>query len=195
MNWVLINDESHFGVTVHYIDEGIDTGDIIHQELSEITDRDDYSSLLDRSVKLCAKLLLEALIDIENDDVARTRQKDIHPVGTYYGRRVIGDEWIDWNWTSRRIFNFIRAIKTPGPCARTICGTSEVVIESASIIENAPKYLGTCGEVVGIEGNSIIVKTGDSTINIQEYSIKNQDNILSQESLRKIGVRFLNQSN
>ena len=29
LNWVLINDESHFGVTVHYIDEGIDTGDII----------------------------------------------------------------------------------------------------------------------------------------------------------------------
>jgi methionyl-tRNA formyltransferase len=29
LNWVLINDEKEFGITVHYVDEGIDTGDII----------------------------------------------------------------------------------------------------------------------------------------------------------------------
>ena len=37
LNWALINDENFFSVTVHYIDEGIDTGDIIKQRIAEIT--------------------------------------------------------------------------------------------------------------------------------------------------------------
>ena len=41
LNWVLINDEKEFGITVHYIDEGIDSGDIILQRSYEITDLDD----------------------------------------------------------------------------------------------------------------------------------------------------------
>ena len=40
LNWVLINDEKKFGITVHYIDEKIDCGDIILQRLFKITDQD-----------------------------------------------------------------------------------------------------------------------------------------------------------
>ena len=39
LNWVLINDEREFGITVHYVDEGIDTGDIILQRVFPITDK------------------------------------------------------------------------------------------------------------------------------------------------------------
>ena len=38
LNWVLINDEKEFGITVHFVDEGIDTGDIILQKTFPITD-------------------------------------------------------------------------------------------------------------------------------------------------------------
>ena len=51
MNWVLINDESHFGVTVHYIDEGIDTGKIIHQIRPNINPRDSFHLLSIRFLK------------------------------------------------------------------------------------------------------------------------------------------------
>ena len=66
MNWVLINDADRFGVTVHYIDLGIDTGDIITQKTSPITDEDDYASLLERATHLCAETLYEALCLIED---------------------------------------------------------------------------------------------------------------------------------
>src|SRR5436190_6827675 len=48
LNWVLINDEKEFGITVHYIDNTIDTGDIILQRVFGISDEDDYNSLLRR---------------------------------------------------------------------------------------------------------------------------------------------------
>ena len=61
MNWVLINDEVEFGITIHYVDEGIDTGDIILQKTYQITDSDNYSTLLNKSYEQCPKLLLEAI--------------------------------------------------------------------------------------------------------------------------------------
>ena len=131
LNWALINDEKDFGVTVHYIDEGIDTGDIILQKITSITDKDDYSSLLSRAIKICSNLLLESLHMINEGSVNPKKQKDIHPIGSYFGRRVCGDEYIDWNWTSRRIFNFIRAITIPGPCARLTLNDCDIKVKRA----------------------------------------------------------------
>ena len=170
LNWVLINDEKEFGVTVHYIDEGIDTGDIILQKMEQITEQDDYSTLLSRTVTVCADLLFEALIQIYNGTAQRKPQTEIHPIGFYCGRRRIGDEWIDWKWSSRRIFNFVRAITEPGPCARTMLDGNEIVVRKASTIDYAVNYIGTPGEVVGIQGNDVIVKTGDSTLLLESLS-------------------------
>ena len=120
LNWVLINGESEFGVTVHYIDEGIDTGDIILQKKSAIDEQDDYRSLLKKATILCAELLFESITLIASDKVERISQQTIHPVGFYCGRRKSGDEWLDWEWNSLRIHNFVRGITAPGPGARTI---------------------------------------------------------------------------
>ena len=57
LNWALINDEKEFGITVHYMDEGIDTGDIILQKVYPITDADDYGTLLEKAYEECPCLL------------------------------------------------------------------------------------------------------------------------------------------
>ena len=46
LNWALINDEKEIGVTCHFIDEGVDTGDIIMQKTFAVNDTDDYASVL-----------------------------------------------------------------------------------------------------------------------------------------------------
>ena len=48
LNWALINDEKEFGITVHYVDDGVDTGDILLQGIYLISDFDDYGSLWSR---------------------------------------------------------------------------------------------------------------------------------------------------
>ena len=45
LNWALINDEKKFGITVHYVDEKIDCGDIILQRIFKITDKDNILDL------------------------------------------------------------------------------------------------------------------------------------------------------
>ena len=120
LNWVLINDEKEFGITVHYVDEEIDNGDIIIQRTFPITDKDNYSSLLEKSYKYCPELLYKAVKKIQNKKVEPIDQKSIHKFGSSiaHSRRRPGDEIImNWNQTSREIFNFIRALCNPGPKA------------------------------------------------------------------------------
>ena len=192
LNWVLINDEKEFGITVHYIDEGIDTGDIIIQDIFQITDHDSYSTLLDKAKLGCALSMEKAINKMINGDVQRIPQNSINPVGTYFGKRTIGDENIDFNWSSRRVFNFIRAISNPGPGARFFLKNQEYAVINAEYIPDAQSYIATVGEVVGVSSKGNIIKVGDSTILLTRIC-KINDNIKCLEIKPNfpIGTRFL----
>jgi len=172
LNWVLINDEKEFGITVHFVDEGIDTGDIILQKTFPITDKDNYSALLEISYNACANILYEALVKIVDEDYERINQKTIHPVGFYCGMRSDGDEIINWNDTSRNIFNFIRAISKPGPISRTYNNSTEITINNSNYINKAPSYIGTIGQVLSKTELGFLVKTKDSFIEIFDLTGK-----------------------
>lgn len=171
LNWALINDEREFGITVHYIDEGVDTGDIIMQKCFPITDDDSYASLLDVAYEGCAEMLYDTLKIFQNGEVKPIKQADIHPVGFYCGERTEGDEIVDWNQSSRSVFNFIRALNCPGSItAVAYCNGKKVEIKSAKMIEGAPDYIGIPGQVVGKSPNGVVVKTSDNTIELTDYS-------------------------
>ena len=170
LNWALINDEKEFGITVHYLDEGIDTGDIILQDTYPITDEDDYGTLLTRAYEGCADVLYRAIKMIQNDEVKPIKQNDIDPVGIYCGMRQPGDEIIDWNQTSREVFNFIRALSIPGPQAASWINGKMIQINKARMIPGAHVYKNTIGQVVGKTTDGFIVKTKDTTLEIVEYT-------------------------
>tara|TARA_B100000963_G_C22593655_1_gene656774 strand:- start:719 stop:1615 length:897 start_codon:yes stop_codon:yes gene_type:complete len=172
LNWALINDEKEFGITVHFVDEGIDTGDIILQDTFSITDYDNYNTLLNTAYSGCADILHKALVQIAKNDYCRINQETIHPIGFYCGARGEGDEIINWKDSSRNIFNFIRAICKPGPMARTKNGSEDIFINRAKYIQNAPNYIGTPGQVLMKTKKGFLVKTNDSFIEIFELEGK-----------------------
>ena len=168
LNWALINDEKEFGITVHYVDEGIDTGDIIKQKCYPITENDDYNSLLEISYVGCASILYEAIKEIQEGNSKRIVQSTIHPVGFYCGRRGIGDEIINWNQSSRSLFNFIRSINKPGPMATTLVNGYQIKINKARLIEQAPEFICTPGQLLAKTNKGFIVKSADSFLEIFE---------------------------
>jgi methionyl-tRNA formyltransferase len=170
LNWALINDEKEFGVTVHYVDSGIDTGDIILQRVYFINDDDSYSTLLNRSYMYCAEILIDAIKVIQSGEVKRIRQDSIHPVGSYFPQRKLGDEKLDWSLPSRGVFNFVRAISKPGPSAVTFIGEIEVLINCVELIPDAPTYKASPGAILKKEGDFLFVKTGDSFVKVTEWT-------------------------
>ena len=170
LNWVLINDEKEFGITVHFVDDGIDTGDIILQRVFPISDDDNYFTLLNKSYVECAIILYDAIKLFQRQDVHPIVQNTIHPIGFYCGIRGEGDEIINWGLPAREIFNFVRAICLPGPMAQSTINNRIIKINKINIVENAPNYKGTNGQIIGKTNNSFYVKTNDSFIEVIEFN-------------------------
>ena len=181
LNWALINDEKEFGITVHFVDEGIDTGDIINQRVFPISLDDDYKSLLEISYEECASILFDSIKEIQSGIFKRIVQSSIHPVGFYCGRRGPGDEVINWEQSSRNIFNFIRSINKPGPMATTFINEENVKINRSRLIELAPNYIGTPGQLIAKTKDGFLIKTSDSFIEILE---------IESEVVLKVGDRL-----
>lgn len=169
INWAIINGEKEIGLTAHFIDEGIDTGDILLQKILPISWSDTYGDVLNRIVEAFPEFVQETVRVVSSG--ATVPQQQSHLVGTYYSGRADGDEWLDWSDTSLNIYNKIRAITRPGPGARTLLGDRVAVIWQASYDLSWPKYIATPGQVVGRTSDGVIVKTGDSTLLVQEVQI------------------------
>ena len=191
INWAIINGETEIGLTAHYVDSGIDTGDIILQRGLPIGWTDTYGDVLDKVVAAFPDLVADTVSLIAKGQAKRQPQGDL--AGTYCAGREDGDEWLDWTDSSRNIYNKIRAITRPGPGARTLLGDQEVIIWRAYCDPTWPTYIGSPGQVVGCRpGEGTWVKTGDSTVLVQEMQMGNADSAVPSWRVgTRLGVNWL----
>ena len=174
INWAVINGESEIGLTAHYVDKGIDTGDIILQRTLPIGWEDTYGTVLERTTEALPNLVSEVAHLIGSGTASR--QPQAHLQGTYFCKRQEGDEWLDWSDTSHNIYNKIRAITDPGPGARTVLGEKVVMVWGACFDPEWPEYMATPGQVVGVRpGEGVAVKTGDSTLLLREVEVAGEE--------------------
>ena len=185
INWAIINGESEIGITAHYIDENIDTGNIISQTTIPLSWTDTYSDVLQNLTDVIPRITAEVINSISTGQVNSSPQS--HLPGTYFCKREDGDEWIDWAESSVNIYNKIRGITRPGPGATTIHNRTPVILWTASYQLSWPKYRGTPGQVVGQNKDGCLVKTGDSTVLIREVQIGSQT---PQKPMWSIGTRL-----
>ncbi len=162
LNWVLINDEKEFGVSVHFIDSGVDTGDIILQKSFNISDEDDYSTLLKRAYKACAFLLYEAVLLFLNPPV-----KSYSQAGFVCKRRGSGDELIDWSLNTRELFNFIRALNAPNLGASAFINGVLIKLYKSEILKQ--EFKGAVGEIVSVSNEGFVVCTKDGALKMTHY--------------------------
>lgn len=122
------------GVTIMYMSEGMDEGDIGLQAESQIEQDDDSGTVLARLSMLGAELIVKMLRLIETGDAPRRPQdsKD----ATAARKITVKDEVIDWNWTRRRVVDHVRALQ-PCPGARFALGGNDLKICRARALEEA----------------------------------------------------------
>ena len=112
----ILNGDAETGVSIMYIEEGLDSGDVILREYCEITEDDTLGTLHDKLKELGADGLTKALKLIENGEVQAEEQDDskatlVKPITKEQAR-------IDWNNTKEVIYNQIRGLN-PFPAAYT----------------------------------------------------------------------------
>ena len=145
MQRAIIDGESETGVTIMYMDEGLDTGDIISASAFPITDTDDFESVHDRSATLGAEMLSAAVTAIENGTATRTEQD--HTRATYAAKIEKEDARVDFALDARILERRIRGV-TPIPGAFAYHGGKMLKIIRAIPTEHKG---GKPGEVVSLD--------------------------------------------
>jgi len=183
----IINGETEFGLTVHFMDAGIDSGPIIIQEKVPIGANDNMAVLHERMEKIAPTIIRKALNQIDNGDFIARKQAHIY--GSYFPKKPDGDEIINWSESSQLIYDRIRA-RNPGPLNKTYLGRNEIIIKTASLTDY-PIFTGTCGQVLAvIKDRGVVVKTGDSAILIEEFAYGGNPKEFFRAEFR-IGTTFL----
>ncbi len=115
INWAIINGETKTGVSTFFIDEKIDTGEMILQEEIQIDSEESAGSLHDKLMSVGSKLVLKTVSLIEQDKVKTRPQIDSNDIKTAYKLNKDNCK-INWNDSLINIYNKIRGL-SPYPAA------------------------------------------------------------------------------
>ena len=156
----IINGDKKTGITIMYMAEGMDTGDIIIQEEIEITDTDTASTLHDKLSVLGSELLIKTLPSILNGSNVRIPQEESQV--TYAPIIKPEDEKINFSKTSMQVYNQIRGLNSFPGAYFMLNGKRIKVWESIIGSESFIEYLD--GEIVKLYKEGIGVKTSNGVI-------------------------------
>lgn len=162
VNWAIIAGEKETGITMFYLTEEADAGDIIAQKAFPIMLNDDCDTVYKKSATAGAKLIVEYLPKIESDTVLRIH----NPSKSYpaYPKRTPSDGEIDFNRSALDVYNFIRALTKPYPGAFTILPDGrKIIIWKIEIIFDENKR----------ENETLVFETMDFKIRALSWEICN----------------------
>lgn len=166
--WAIINSEKSFGITVHYIDEGIDTGDILIQEEHQIYDEETGYELYTRAMELGAKLLKDNFSKILNNEFKARVQKGI---GSYFGK-LNGRYVIDWRQNAKDIQNMIRIHSKPYNPAESLILNRYILINKATIIKDEKYILQGSGKIMDILSDGrLVISCADACLLLEDFDI------------------------
>ncbi len=165
MQRAIMAGESKTGVSVMYMEEGLDTGDVIEAEEFSIGASDNFESVHDKSAEISARLLVKVISDIESGCVKATPQNEA--LATYAAKIENEDCLIEFSRTSREIDAQIRGL-SPIPLAFTHTPDGKLLkVIKAKITDGS----GRAGEVIALSDKNdgeITVATGDGAIALIE---------------------------
>ncbi len=123
VNWVLLRGETETGVTLHYMIEKPDAGDIVAQKKVPIAFEDTALSLYSKLTKAARELMHEVLPLLEAGTAPRIPQDESQ--ATYFGGRKPADGRFEWSQPAVEIYNLVRAVTHPYPGAFVTFGEGD----------------------------------------------------------------------
>jgi methionyl-tRNA formyltransferase len=168
------------GVTVMYMDEGLDTGEILLQRSVEILPNDTGESLHDRLAQIAPEALLESLRLLASGNAPRIPQDNAR--ATYAPKLKREHGLIDWSESAEAIERRIRAYN-PWPGAFMKLDRQNLKIFSASVVD----LTGQPGEVLRSD-EDLIVATGKGALSLAEVQLEGKRRMTAAEFLRGHGA-------
>lgn len=163
----IMNGEPKTGVTIMYMAEGMDTGDMLTRVEVPITDADNAGTMFERLSHEGAELLRRTLPDLLAGKLQAVPQD--HEAATYAPNLKREDERVDWSRSSRELFNQVRGL-VPYSGAFTTWNDEVFKIWATELPADqaAKKSDAVPGTVLSVNEQAIEVKTGDGSLLLTE---------------------------
>ncbi|PLW94108.1 MAG: methionyl-tRNA formyltransferase [Marinilabiliales bacterium] len=189
INWAIINGETRSGLTTFYINDKIDTGDILLQQEIIIDHDDNFGSLHDKMMFAGGDLLIRT---IDNLDTIEGRTQDLSKGVSKPAPKLSRENTvIDWNNTAVEVHNHIKGLNPfPGAWTELRINGEPVqlkIFESEIADQNTESMPGAFRQ---INKNEVIVSCGSGSIKILKAQIQGKKAMTMAEILRGYGDSF-----
>lgn len=185
IQWSIINGDKVTGISTMFIDEGLDTGDILLQSKVSINGDETSEELKKRLSVIGADLLIKTLKELENGTLERIKQDDSQATLSPPLDKITGD--IDWQKTAQEIHNLVRG-SNPWPIAHTLLRGKNFKIYKSRISTYRSYYPGKV-----ISTDPLIVGCGNNTsLELLEVQIEGKKRMTASDFSR--GYRLTNKT-
>lgn len=186
VNWVIIEGETETGVTLHYMEEKPDRGDIVAQKRVPISLDDTAFTLYSKMTAAAGELVRETYPLLRAGTAPRIPQD--HRQASYFGGRRPEDGRIDWRQSARQIYNLVRAVTHPYPGAFTTYQGKKLFIWQGTIWDELPPPEARPGEIIHcLPGAGVLIATGQGGFLLQQLQFEGQPE-LSRPELARPGL-------
>ena len=184
LNWTIIRGETRTGVTIMQMDEGMDSGDILLQEGTDLNPLDTVGELHDRLARMGANLLVKTIEMIETNAIRRIPQD---PAAVTFAPRLSKEGGlIRWDLETHDIIRRIRGL-SPSPGAYSFWdGKTLKIFQGACISNLATALPGT----VRTSGQELLVAAGNGWVSLLDLQLEGKKRMPVQDFLR--GCRLQN---
>ena len=155
------------GVTIHKIDKGLDTGDMLEKVVVPLDPKETGESLHDKLSVAGNDILLKAMKAIEDGTAVREKQDDSMSTYAPMFDKAMGE--IDWTKDAKELERLIRGLY-PWPSAYTHFGTKVMKVFSADVVERQTKEVA--GTIVEVTKDSIVVQAGNNCLALKEVQLE-----------------------
>jgi methionyl-tRNA formyltransferase len=180
--WTVANGDTVTGQTMHYLDEGMDTGDVIAQKSCPVTPEDTGHTVGAKLEDLGVELFEEAFPLVLADKAPRTPQDGSRATVCRSPRPT--DLRIDWTRSAEGVHNFVRAFTTPMAGAYTRVGGATLRVFEARPVAGRSRWSATAapGEVVGVSSAGPVVRCGEGYVVLRRFAFEGLDEAASRLS-------------
>jgi methionyl-tRNA formyltransferase len=189
INWPIIKGEKETGLSIFWPDNGLDTGDVLLQKKTPISDTDTLGSVyFDRLFPMGVEAMLEAVDLVKAGKAPRIKQDESK--ATYEGRCGPDNARIDWGKPWEQIDRLIRGCN-PAPGAwTTLAGKQLKIFDARPLPAKAPKGIGgKLGEIVAVEADGFTVVCADGRFKVTRVQPADGKKIEAGEWLKSAGVK------
>ena len=189
IQWAILEDEKETGVTIMKMDAGLDTGDIVAIEKTPIAPEDNAATLHDRLGQMGAELLERTIPDYAAGKIVPHKQP---AEGASYARKIRKEDGrVDWNLSSRKIWNMVRAF-VPWPVAFTYFVEKEKAVSlKIWAAGEEPSATGAPGTVLRADNHGLVVACGTGALRIQTLQLEGGKKLDAQQFIAGHKVKNL----